>query len=183
MQKIWDCKIGEIDDSLLPEGADAPMRRAVREAYFGLTGHEPNFLFSGWGGKLDAEERRVVDGNAPPLRMPADANGIPPAPVEFTAAQLETDPILRYFHYAHLPTPLQEISSAFCTLASFIVIALPRNAERTVALRKLLEAKDAGVRSNVPAPRIRSLEDEAPVVGEVKTTGGDRSEEAIPFKE
>lgn len=31
-----------------------------------------------------------------------------------------------------------------------IVTSLPRNAERTVALRKLLEAKDAAVRANVP---------------------------------
>ncbi len=75
----------------------------------------------------------------------------PPAPVEFTPAQLETDPILRYFYYAHLPDPLQGISSTFCYLAQFIVETLPRNAERTIALRKLLEAKDAGVRANVGA--------------------------------
>ena len=34
-------------------------------------------------------------------------------------------------------------------LPCYIVAAVPRNAERTVALRKLLEAKDAAVRANV----------------------------------
>jgi hypothetical protein len=37
----------------------------------------------------------------------------------------------------------------FYELACYIVTALPRNAERTVALRKLLEAKDAAVRANL----------------------------------
>lgn len=74
---------------------------------------------------------------------------IHPAPTEFTPAQLEADPILRYFHYAHLPFPLQEISSAFCSLAAFMVEAIPRSAERSAGLRKLLEAKDCAVRANV----------------------------------
>jgi hypothetical protein len=77
---------------------------------------------------------------------------IHPAPAEFTAAQIEADPILRYFHYGHLPEPLRSISESFCTLAAFLVTAVPRNAERSVALRKLLEAKDAGVRANVATP-------------------------------
>lgn len=70
-------------------------------------------------------------------------------PADFTAEQIAQDPVLGFFSYAHLPEPLQTISSAFHTLAFFIVEALPRNAERTVALRKLLEAKDAGVRANI----------------------------------
>jgi hypothetical protein len=73
-----------------------------------------------------------------------------PAPVEFTEEQLSVDPILRYFHYAHLPPFLKSVSKPFCELARHIVDTLPRNAERSVALRKLLEAKDAGVRANVP---------------------------------
>lgn len=77
-------------------------------------------------------------------------SGIDPSPAEFSAATLEANPILRYFHYAHLPPALQSISAQFCGLALFIVEELPSNAERTVALRKLLEAKDAAVRSNVP---------------------------------
>lgn len=74
---------------------------------------------------------------------------IHPAPREFTEQQLKDDPILRYFHYAHLPAKLQAASSVFCGLAAWIVDNLPRNAERTVALRKLLEAKDCAVRANV----------------------------------
>lgn len=72
-----------------------------------------------------------------------------PAPAGFTDKQLAADPILRYFHYTHLPTVLQAASRPFCELAAHIVATLPRNAERSVALRKLLEAKDAAVRANV----------------------------------
>lgn len=74
---------------------------------------------------------------------------IHPAPTEFTEDQITTDAILRYFHYSHLPVSLQGASRPFCDLARHIVETLPRNAERTVALRKLLEAKDAAVRANV----------------------------------
>lgn len=76
-------------------------------------------------------------------------NAIHPAPGRFSIDQLEADPILRYFHYAHLPEALQAASKPFCDLAEAIVTTLPRNPERTVALRKLLEAKDAAVRANV----------------------------------
>ena len=55
--------------------------------------------------------------------------------------------ILQFFTYAHLPAHLQEASRPFCELAQRIVDTLPRNPERTVALRKLLEAKDAAVRA------------------------------------
>jgi hypothetical protein len=76
-------------------------------------------------------------------------NEIHPAPTEFSAEEIQNDPILRYFHYAHLPPTLQSRSKPFCDLARLIVDTTPRNQERTVALRKLLEAKDAGVRAHV----------------------------------
>lgn len=57
------------------------------------------------------------------------------------------DPIMQYFTYKHLPPNLQDVSRSFCELAEEIVRVLPRNPERTVALRKLLEAKDAAVRA------------------------------------
>lgn len=82
--------------------------------------------------------------------MTDNRTGIHPSPAEFTQDQLTSDPILRFFHYAHLPPQLQVVSKPFCDLARAIVCTLPRNAERTVALRKLLEAKDAAVRANVP---------------------------------
>lgn len=55
--------------------------------------------------------------------------------------------ILQFFAYAHLPPFLQEVSKPFGDMAQQIVDTLPRNPERTVALRKLLEAKDAAVRA------------------------------------
>lgn len=69
--------------------------------------------------------------------------------------------ILQFFSYEHLPAHLQAVSKPFCDLARLIVadgempagtpiqFPLPRNPERTVALRKLLEAKDAAVRALV----------------------------------
>jgi hypothetical protein len=54
--------------------------------------------------------------------------------------------ILQYFAYTHLPPHLQLISQPFGELAAKIM-ELPRNPERTVALRKLLESKDAAVRA------------------------------------
>jgi hypothetical protein len=55
--------------------------------------------------------------------------------------------MLQFFVYAHLPPHLATVSAAFATLAHRIASDLPRNAERTVALRKLLEAKDCAVRA------------------------------------
>lgn len=57
--------------------------------------------------------------------------------------------ILQFFAYTHLPAHLQAVSKPFGELANQIVATLPRNPERTVALRKLLEAKDAAVRAVV----------------------------------
>ena len=59
------------------------------------------------------------------------------------------EPIMQFFEYAHLPPRLQDVSKPFGELADLIVDKLPRNAERTVALRKLLEAKDAAVRAQL----------------------------------
>lgn len=69
------------------------------------------------------------------------------APKQFTPEEIEADPVLRYFHYEHLPEKLKSISAQFCLLASITIDSLPRNAERSTALRKLLEAKDAAVRA------------------------------------
>jgi hypothetical protein len=56
------------------------------------------------------------------------------------------DHILQFFAYDHLPEKLREVSRPFGELAA-VVAKLPQNPERTVALRKLLEAKDAAVRA------------------------------------
>ena len=60
-----------------------------------------------------------------------------------------SDGLLRYFEFEHLRDDLKPVSRRFYELAHWIVAELPRNAERTVALRKLLEAKDAAVRARL----------------------------------
>lgn len=71
------------------------------------------------------------------------------------------DRLLQFFEYAHLPPHLQMVSKPFHDLAHALVKGdnvpesgtvtlggpLPANPERTVALRKLLEAKDCAVRA------------------------------------
>lgn len=66
-----------------------------------------------------------------------------PAPQTLAA----NEPILQFFAWSHLPAHLQAVSKPFGELAHQIVDVLPRNPERTVALRKLLESKDAAVRA------------------------------------
>jgi len=82
-------------------------------------------------------ERSGVRQDAPSARQ-ADGSG-------------QTDPLgagggTRLFAFAHLPGPLQKVSAPFRDLA-VALLDLPRNPERTVALRKLLESKDAAVRA------------------------------------
>ena len=57
------------------------------------------------------------------------------------------DDLMQFFAYEHLPPDMQRVSRAFHALAEAVVRHLPRCPERTVALRKLLESKDAAVRS------------------------------------
>lgn len=59
---------------------------------------------------------------------------------------MEQEHIEQFFTYEHLPPHLQDVSRPFAEQAQRI-LQLPRNPERTVALRKLLESKDAAVRA------------------------------------
>lgn len=92
---------------------------------------------------------------------------------EAKAGQAEqAEQILRYFKVGHLPEKLARVSRPFCDLALDLVQTLPRSAERTVALRKLLEAKDAAVRAALdpePAPMM------ATKLGEAKDEPTDRT--------
>ncbi len=82
-----------------------------------------------------SETVTIVDPNTREVR-----EGVPvPAPTEH---------ILQFFAYHHLPPDLQEVSRPFMVLSEQLM-NLPRNPERTVALRKLLEAKDAAVRAKL----------------------------------
>ena len=60
------------------------------------------------------------------------------------------EPLMKNFRFAHLREGLlRDTSIKFYELAETICALLPRSAERTVALRKLLEGKDAAVRCAV----------------------------------
>ena len=65
--------------------------------------------------------------------------------------------MLKWFAYEHLPEHLKEVSSRFHGLATEICRLVEPGPERTIALRKLLEAKDAAdwaelVRPVAPPP-------------------------------
>lgn len=55
--------------------------------------------------------------------------------------------VLKFFAFEHLPAHLQAVSRPFHFLALECAMRAPQNQETTVALRKLLEAKDAAVRA------------------------------------
>lgn len=61
------------------------------------------------------------------------------------------DHIMQFFAYAHLPERLAVVSAPFAELAHTIASG-PHNLETEVALRKLLEAKDAAVRAQICKP-------------------------------
>jgi hypothetical protein len=58
---------------------------------------------------------------------------------------VDEEPLLQFFADEHPPEHLREHSEPFGDLARRLVETLPSNPERTIALRKLLEAKDCAV--------------------------------------
>lgn len=71
---------------------------------------------------------------------------------DFEGRHPATRQVLGHFAHAHLPDPLKHISAACCDLAMRMAHALPDGPELTTGLRKLLEAKDAFVRTEVDRP-------------------------------
>jgi hypothetical protein len=69
--------------------------------------------------------------------------------LEYLRAALDQDNelLLACFRFNHLQPALQQYSVPFFNLAYWIAANIPAGPERTVALRKLLEAKDAAVRA------------------------------------
>lgn len=57
--------------------------------------------------------------------------------------------MMRWFEFAHLPPHLQETSARFFDIACQLAATIEPGPERTVAFRKLLEAKDAAVRAKL----------------------------------
>lgn len=56
-------------------------------------------------------------------------------------------PIMKYFEFAHLPERLQKVSKPIGELAKLMDESIKDGPEKTVGLRKLLEAKDCLVRA------------------------------------
>lgn len=68
-----------------------------------------------------------------------------------TAEKESGERMLRYFAFTHLTQgPMRETSAMFAWLAVQLVVRFPGSPERTVALRKVLEGKDAAVRCALP---------------------------------
>lgn len=59
------------------------------------------------------------------------------------------DRMLQWFKFDQLPEPLKGVSAGFWDLAHSLCALVDPGPERTVALRKLLEAQDAAVRAKV----------------------------------
>lgn len=68
------------------------------------------------------------------------------------AAFFEGEQIMRFFAFGHLKPEQREVSRPFAHDAIHAIESLPRCAERTAGLRKLLEAKDCFVRASLPEP-------------------------------
>lgn len=92
-------------------------------------------------------------------------------------------PIMRFFDFTHLTNPrLQAVVAEFAQLAQYIADYLPAGPEQSVALRKLLESKDAAVRAALDGMPNRGLQPAEPAqvlgvlretrVGEVCCGGG-----------
>ena len=62
---------------------------------------------------------------------------------------MDSDPLLAFFDYGHLPEKLQVVSKQFAALAQEIIQLCDPGEERHVAMRKLLESKDAAVRARL----------------------------------
>lgn len=55
--------------------------------------------------------------------------------------------IIQFFKYDHMPENLQEVAEEFYFMAQYLDRVIPTSAEKSVALRKLLESKDSAVRA------------------------------------
>lgn len=64
--------------------------------------------------------------------------------------------ILQWFAYDHLPEHLQTSSKVFADIVAAMLVLCPTpSAERTVAFRNVLNAKDAFVRASILDARAR----------------------------
>lgn len=81
------------------------------------------------------------------IHLVVDDNRVKPGDPRMSYA-VELATLLKFFKYDHLPKDLQEVSKPFHALAVGVAIG-PKNSETLNAMRKLLESKDAAVRSRL----------------------------------
>lgn len=60
---------------------------------------------------------------------------------------MSSETILKHFRYTHLPKKYHDICAAMYSIADDCVANLPKCAERSAGLRKLLEARDCFMRT------------------------------------
>jgi len=94
-----------------------------------------------------SEPELVTDGPVSEVYFDPEPSGFGFAPAPLVDPDKE--PLMQWFRFDHLPEHLAEVSEPFCNLAKHIVIVLPKNQQRDWALLKLIEAKDAAVRSRL----------------------------------
>lgn len=70
--ECWTCKIGDVRRSDLPDGSDLPMRNAVWNAFYSLTGRKPRAIFSGWGKRWRETELAVIENRMPRGQWPQE---------------------------------------------------------------------------------------------------------------
>lgn len=103
----------------------------------------------GWHNYLRGVAREMFDGQVEEFEELRRLNADRWAPDPFAVELRDSEPLLQFFVYKHLPPQLQEHSEPFARLACGIVNRGERNPERTVAIRKLLESKDCAVRAQL----------------------------------
>lgn len=64
-------------------------------------------------------------------------------------SNLTEDRMMKWFAYTHLPDHILPVGKKFYELAHHITATIETGPERTVALRKLLESRDAAVRAKL----------------------------------
>jgi hypothetical protein len=100
--------------------------------------------------------------------------------------------VLQYFSHSHLPAPLQAVVKPIADLAVEMEHAIPDGPEKTMGLRKLLEAKDCLVRgmlspekpwwqtsdlTEIKAPAVTGLLNHLGIEGEASI---ERAEDGVP---
>lgn len=98
---------------------------------------------------IERQYPRVPDREPNNAADPRNYANNPRQPTTAPGSVSPGEDILQFFAYDHLPDKLKVFSQPFGALAQHLVAVLPANPERSVALRKLLEAKDAAVRASI----------------------------------